>query len=365
MDWRSLLRRPQMAPIGIDFGVHRLNLLQLGGDIAMPELRAAVSVPYPVERERLFADPAALKSFVRQALTQAAFSGRRVSPALPPGQVRILPLTVHVGAGQNEQQAVARAVRDQLGGPAAESVVDYYHVRNVEANEPERQVLVAVARRDDVLAYLDVLRAVGFDPVSLDIGPAAIARLLAAMQRDDYEQSVMLINFGVAKSFITVVWGRRLMLDREIDFGEFQLATKLAKSLGLSYDIAHSLLCEHGIGTKTRGAHANGLAQRDIGHTIREILHPEFALLADELSRTQVYVASRTRGNSVSRVYLNGSVARYPNIQDRIDELIALPVELLDPLSVFGREPGVLSGTEIDQGFALAAGLALRGYRHG
>jgi len=138
---------------------------------------------------------------------------------------------VHVPAGQSEQQAVAKVVRDQLGAAALESVVDYYQVRSADASSTERQVLAAVASNAHVHAYLDALRGAGLEPVALDIGPAAIARLLAAMQ-EDYEQSVLLVNFGASKSFLTVIWGRRLMLDREVDFGEAQLVDKLARALG-------------------------------------------------------------------------------------------------------------------------------------
>jgi len=351
------------APIGIDFAAQRLNMLQVTPSPDGPALRAAVSLPYPAERAQLLADRAMLRRFVRAALASAPFAGRRVVSALAPGEVRILPLTVHLANGQSEGQAVAKAVRDQLGAAAADSVVDYYQVRSVDAAGPERQVLAAVAANGDVLAYLEALRGAGLEPVALDIGPAAMARLLATMQ-DDVEQSVLLINFGVRKSYLTVIWGRRLMLDREIDFGESQLVERLSLVLGLASDVALGLLREHGIGTPAAALPGQDAARPDIGRTIREILYQEFAALAEELVRTQVYVASRTRGSALSRVYLNGSVARYAHVRERIEELVRLPVEVLDPLRAFRARPGFAVDTDM-QGIALAAGLALRKDAHG
>lgn len=351
-------------PIGVDFAAQRLNMLQADASAAGPVVRAVVSLPYPCERAQLLANPKLLKTFVRDALSAAPFAGRQAISVLGPSEVRILPLTVHVQSGQGEAQAVARAVRDQLGAAAAESVVDYYLVRSVEASGQEKQVLAAVASSNAVLAYLDAVRGAGLEPVALDVGPAAIARLLAAMQ-EDYEQSVLLINFGASKSYLTVIWGRRLMLDREIEFGETQLVDRLSRSLGLSGDVALALLREHGIGTPAGAAHQMGGTQPDIGRTVREILYQEFAVLAEELVRTQVYVASRTRGGSISRVYLNGSVARYRHIGQRVEELVRLPVELLDPFKAFhGALPGA-AGSSDTHWVALAAGLALRGCRHG
>ena len=351
------------APIGVDFAAQRLNMLQRAPGPGGPVVRAAVSLPYPFERAQLLADPRRLKSFVREALAAAPFAGRRVVSVLAPSEVRILPLTVHVPEGQSEPQAVARAVREQLGAAVAESVVDYYQVRSVEAAGPERQVLAAVAASNNVLAYLETLRGAGLEPVALDIGPAAIARLLAAMQ-EDFEQSVLLINFGASKSYLTVIWGRRLMLDREIDFGEMQLVDRLSRALGLAPDVAHALLREHGIGTPAGAPHRTG-EQPDIGRTVREILYQEFAALAEELVRTQVYVASRTRGSTISRVYLNGSVARYRHIQERVEELVRLPVELLDPYKAFHGTGSAAALGNDTHGIALAAGLALRGEAHG
>ena len=364
--WLSSFTRrgaPAPSPIGVDFAAQRLNMVQTAPSPDGPVLRAALSLPYPLERARLLEEPRLLKQFVRDALHAAPFAGRRVVSVLAPSEVRILPLTVHVPSGQSETQAVAKAVREQLGAAAAASVVDYYQVRSVEAAGPEKQVLAAVAASANVLAYLESLRGAGLEPVALDIGPAAIARLLAAMQ-EDFDQSVLLINFGASKSYLTVIWGRRLMLDREIDFGEMQLVERLSRALGLSSEVALALLREHGIGTPA-GAPQGGGAQPDIGRTVREILYQEFAALAEELVRTQVYVASRTRGSAISRVYLNGSVARYRHIQQRVEELVQLPVELLDPLKAFqGAALSSPVGSDT-HGIALATGLALRGEAHG
>lgn len=356
-------KAPAAGPIGVDFAAQRLNMLQLTPSADGPILRAVVSLPYPAERAALLADRRMLRRFVGEALARAPFVGRRIVTALAPVDVRLLPLTVHVANGQTEDQAVAKAVREQLGPVAAESVIDYYQVRSADAAGPERQVLAAVASRTTVVTFLEALRHAGLATEALDIGPTAIARLLANMQ-EDFEQSVLLINFGIQKSFLTVIWGRRLMLDREIEFSESQLVERLSRVLGLDAEVAVGLLREHGIGNPASPLDQEDGARRDIGRTIREVLHKEFAALAEELVRTQVYVASRTRGGALSRVYLNGSVARYGYVRERIEELVRLPVEVLDPLRVFRSHPGQGAGSDL-HGIALAAGLALRGGARG
>jgi type IV pilus assembly protein PilM len=341
-------------PIGADFAATRLNLVQ-----AMPHeggwrLVAAASVAYPLAREELLATPDVLARFVAEALASAPFQGRRVVSSLPPADVRILPLTVHPGRREGEGQAAAKAALEQLGTTAAETVLDYYRVRGAEGDGGEIQVLVAAAAKTRVLSYLKMLESARLEPVALDIGPAAIARLLAAIHGSDIGRSVLLLNFGSTRSYLTVIWGRRLMLDREIDFGEEQLAATLGEALGLDGDTATSLLREHGIGARAAiGEHA------EVRRAIHEVLHPACLALADELAHTQVYVASRTRGSTISHVYLNGSLARYPDIQARIGELIDVPVQLLDPFQAFGAA-APKEGDTTGRAIALAAGLALR-----
>lgn len=347
-------RRKAVRPIGADFAANRLNLVQADVHDGRRRLRAAASVRYPMPRADLFAAPKQLARFVDAALRSAPFQGRRVVSALPPADVRILPLTVQLAAGQAEAQAVAQAAARQLGDTASQYVLDYYQIRGADADGMERQVLVAAALQPRVLDYLAGLEAAGLEPLALDIGPTAIGRLLATMHGNEVGQSVALLNFGTARSYLTVIWGRRLMLDREIDFGEERLARSLAAALDLPPDTATHLMREHGIGGR-------GNAHDELARAIREILHADCRALADELAHTQVYVASRTRGSSICRVYLNGSLARYPDIRERIGELIDVPVHLLDPLGAFDHALPAAHAAELSTPVALAAGLALRG----
>lgn len=370
MTLRHLLRRSSgrgqtaaARPIGADFAATRLNLVQCALDDERWQLRAAASVAYPMPREALLAAPRELARFVDGALAQAPFRGRRVVAALAPADVRILPLTVQVAAGQTEAQAVARAAAEQLGERAAAHVIDYYQVRGADMDGGERQVLLAAAPRERVLATLAMLESARLEPVALDIGPSAIGRLLAALHGSDVGQSVALLNFGSARSYLTVIWGRRLMLDREIAFGEDMLAGAVAGALDLPADTAASLLRQHGIGA--RAAAPDQTPQGELRRALRAILHPACQALADELAHTQVYVASRTRGSSISRLYLNGSLARYPDIGARIAELIDVPVHLLNPFDAFPSSPPDLAASEGASAIALATGLALRGGVHG
>jgi Tfp pilus assembly PilM family ATPase len=215
-----------------------------------------------------------------------------------------------------------------------------------------------------VLAYLDLLTGAGLDVAALDIGPAALVRLVChagAIHSSDFPRSpnVLLINFGAESSFVTVIWGRRLMLDRAVDFSERRLFTRLQQVLEMPEALVISVLYPQASNT-----HTNTDEQAATDQMVLEVLHPEIASLLQEINKTLVYTASKTRGKSVDMIYLAGRVARYPGLLRSLEAQLQIPVSLLDPAAVFASEKHPLSidnHLESMTGLALTTGLALRG----
>jgi type IV pilus assembly protein PilM len=362
MDIGHWLRRSGRAvtamPIGIEFASEALNMVQCEQGAGGIRIRAAATLPYGCNRDALLADRKRLRGLVDDALRSAPFEGRRVHTSLPANEVRIIPLTVSVSAAQGEAAAVIRALKEKLRSDLSGDVVDYLQVRSVAGGGAETSVLAAVAPRTAVLAHLHTFEHAGLEPMSVDVGPAALTRLLSSLQSDQQDGSVLLINFGIEKTYITVVWGRRLMLDREVQFGQSILISTLAGALDVDDGIARALLQSDGSPQPAAPAIGN-----DAERIIDEVLHPQFSILAEEVSRTLVYIASKTHGSATSSIYLNGSLALYPYVQRRVQRLFDVPVTLLDPLKGLpaAGPQAYHPRLQPNAGIALATGLALRG----
>ena len=169
--------------------------------------------------------------------------------------------------------------------------------------------------------------------------------------------NLLLINFGSRSSYLTVVWGRRLVLDRPVEFAEQRLLARLKNILDIAEPEGMRLLLERGLDTSSERNDAN-----EISHTLAEVLRPEFAALKAEVNKTLIYTASRTHGRSVDTIYVVGSVACYPGIEHLLREQFPVPLKILDPCSIFKHH---LNDSELSwlrrSGVAAAAGLALRG----
>ena len=346
--WKSAPRAFAPAPpIGFDLASERLNLAQLSRSGPNSSWRAAASLPYPTTRAELLEDPQRFRDFVQGALHSHGFRGRGVVSVLPPGDLQVISIDYSTPNGQDDTAVLLRTLKERFKNGLDDSVVDIIPIRR-PAESNLRSAVVAVAPRDRVLAHLALLQAAGLTPLAIDIGPAALARVARAVVVDQPRANLLLLNFGTRRSYMTLLWGRRLMFDRQADFGEQSLADTLARNLDLAPERALALLRRHGL-------HNQG---DEVGSTITELLKPDLQQLAHEVNRVLIYFASQTHGGSVDSIYISGSIARHPGAAACIGHLLAMPVHVLDPWQIPGNQhtPKV----ETPAGMAVAAGLALR-----
>ena len=148
----------------------------------------------------------------------------------------------------------------------------------------------------------------------------AIRRLVIRLALRDFGEDVMILHFGRDKSHLTVLWGRRLILYREIEFGENRAIEQVAKSLELPLDSAAALLLEFGVFPETASPYLDR-ASVEISETVMEILTPGFANIAEQIGNALIYTASRTRGESVEP-HLSGWRCRALARRGQVDQLV-------------------------------------------
>jgi type IV pilus assembly protein PilM len=346
------------SPIGLYLGPDRLNLVQMDG-AARPKLRAMASVAYADSREELQRDPVRVRALLKQAFDAQPFRGKTVVSCLPADQIKIISLTYRQAEGQADEAAVVAELRERLKDELDGMVVDYLPLRKDEGDAAKRDALVALAPRTQVMAYLHLLTDAGLQVDALDIGPAALTRVVKHAGARHFPEfplmpNALLINFGVESSYLTVIWGRRTVLDRAIEFSENRLFARLKTVLEMPSELATRILCQDG---------ELGEQHRDSRKIIEEVIRPDLALLHQEISKTLVYMASRTRGKSVDSVFLAGPAARYHVVVEGLAQQLKVPVHVLNPIVDFAADnrPDHDLSLGTTAGMALAAGLALRG----
>lgn len=358
----------ELSPIGFNMAREKMHLLQLEKKKNTIRIRANVSVPYPVNRAELLSSPAEFSLFIQKVLKTSTFKGKDIVSCLPNKGTKIINLSYQMQAGMNEDEAVVHEVMNCLDGNQSEYVIDYLPIRTENKNSATRTALVAVAKREAVTSYLELFAKANLTVRALDIGPAALRRLVVSFDSIDKFPLVLLMNFGRDRSYLTVIDGRRLIMDRELDFGENRLIRQLSKLLDLTEEQALRVLTQYGLWKSGPVFDQNRQDEvQEILSSVAEILHPVFLEFIDNVNKTLIYTASMLHGKSVQQIYLLGSVARYPGADAFLEQMLSLPVSVMDPFSLFetSNSHGKPLNLDITAGNALATGLALRGFSDG
>jgi len=345
--------------VGLHLGGERLNVAQMRETASGLAFRAAASVDIGCTREEMLAQPRWLKQVVKRVWAEHPFSGKDVVACMPHDQLKVFSVNYTAAEGQSDAQAITREIRERLNGNTDGMVVDFVSVRQADSDDPSKEAVVAAATREHVIAYLELLSGAGLTVTALDIGPTALTRVVpwAGKSPGGDMRNVLLINFGSACSYLTVMWGRRLMLDRAVEFSERCLLSRMKTVLDLTEQTAKQLLLKHGFAAAP-GAEGNG----EFSAALKEVLRPQFLALKAEVSKTLIYAASKTRGETVDKIFLVGGVARCPGIAELMSQDLSKTVEVLNPFSIF---PHRLTQEELavlwpHSGVAVATGLALR-----
>jgi Tfp pilus assembly PilM family ATPase len=265
---------------------------------------------------------------------------------------------------RNVDQEILKVLSNRLDGDIDDYVIDHMLVRS-NSDEEENISLATVASRDKVLDYLRVIAKSGFEVSALDVGPAAIKRLICTLYNEDSLETVLVINSGLTKSYLTIISGRRLLFDQQVSFGETLLMDQLSKTLELPEDVCRTLLHSHGFDTDPgKSLQLGSLSNADISYTLLEVLKPAFINLVEEINRVLIFTASQTHGLPISRFCLLGSVARWPGAESLLRELIDIPFsihknELAEYFIDLTMEEESWSSSIPE--LAVATGLALRG----
>lgn len=345
--------------IGLYVGSDTINLVQMEETSTYPRIRALASVALPQPKESLLRDAKGFRKLVNQVRASHPFAGNRVVTSLSATDVKITMVVYKRLKGQTEEGSLVAELRERMQADLDEQLVDFIGVRQSEANGEFGEALVAMAPRKPVMGYLECLSNAGLDVTALDVGPSALARLVHHSGAQNWKEfpslpNALLINVGEKSSFLTVIWGRRLILDRSIEFSEARLLARLGKVLGMPEHLAlHAL---HNL------SHTDPVSM-DTTRAVLEVLHTEIQALQQEINKTLVYMASKTRGKSVDVVHLAGRAASYPGLLNGVQETLRIKVYAINPITMFANRdnlPALNSELGLRAGVVLATGLALR-----
>jgi len=341
----------QYGPIGIDFSPNGLRMVQFKKQGDVLEIHASANISTVAEQ---LDSSHHLRVLIKQILKVNGFVGREVVTCLPPKDVKIMMLSYMRQVDKNDELLIVKRIAERIDDNIENYVIDYMMVRPKVVDGQERSVLVALAKHDQVITYLEYLRKAGLSVKVLEIEPTAVRRLISAKHDHQQNSNLMTISMGDSQTYITVLSGRRLIYERDIDFGEQQLIAALCKELDIDEHEARTMLERDNVNAAAKD-------EKDALVTVAlySVLKPLFLELVEDINRALIYAASETRGMPVKHVYLTNRVATWYGIENFINTLIEVPVSVLTPFDGF-KSAEVFAADSGPRG-AVATGMALHG----
>ena len=354
----------EIGSIGVDFTEDKVNLVQFGrmhdGDIA---LKTAICIPYTDSREELLSSPKTLRPVLQKIIKESEFTGKNVVTSMPSSDVRILSINYTSLNSKIDNESLLKALCDRVDEDLSEYVIDYLQVRTNDSDN-EQLALVALVRRELVITYLELLRRSGLNVEALEIRPAAIKRLIFSLIEPDDYRNILVINFGRTKSYLTIISGRRLLLDQELNFGAKILIEKISSVLDMTEDAAVELILKHGFEvSSTSDSFQTSYTDEDISKTLLDIAKPVFSELIEEINRILIFAASENHGETISKIYLLGSISGWKGMDTYLEKKLKISFEVLNsPLKTFCKPISYINDELINSPhISIAAGLAMRG----
>ena len=200
--------------IGLEFAQKGVNAVQLCrqacGTLMIREFN---SVHYPEHFQLANYSSKDFRRLMLQVFKGKQFSGRRVNTTMPASEVKIISVNYVSKKGQSEVEAITNAISEHFDGELENHVLDYLPVRN-ENKSSSSMAIVALSEKSRIVNYLECLRKSGLTVEGLEVGPSAITRLISSLHKPSEAETVLVVNFGWQKSFLSVISGRRSVVHR-------------------------------------------------------------------------------------------------------------------------------------------------------
>ncbi|MFZ2875547.1 MAG: pilus assembly protein PilM [Phycisphaerales bacterium] len=385
----------QVSPVGIDFGVGSLKMVQSGGSSG-GELVGVAGVETPPE---LYGDHNARLKFqlaqLPRLMKEGGFKGRRVVCAIPNWRVMCKHLQVTRVEGVPLPVLIESAMPAQLGCDP----LSVLH-RDVEVGlvNGRTEVIVIATPREFIDRLVRGLTSAKLEPVGMHSEFTSTLRAFDGIHRrdKDMDYNTLYLDIGAGTTNVMVAHGTGLAFARVISVGGLQIDRAIAQTCGCSPAEARAKRLALGLTAppppRPAAAAPDSSAITGVVDPTAERrvavppqlpgLSPEVTsqpaspvvpeggnadealeILADEVQMCLRYHASQHPSRRVDRVIFVGGEARHRGLCQHLTRVLKLPGFMADPLSRLTRRggdpcPGVDLGLP-QPAWAVAMGLCM------
>ena len=343
--------RPGQLPIGIDFGVSSLKVIQITG-AEPPSLVAAAELLTP---EDLLTDTAGRLRYQMEELPglirKTKFKASRAACAIPASAMFCKHLQLVGGKDANWSAMVNQHVAQRMGcDPSA--LVCRHVVVNEAGGGGRSEVIAFAAARALVDKLMASVKASKLSLVGMHAEHTAATRAVRPGAAQDDEDAVLVIDLGRETTKVSIARGHEMLFARVIEFGGRHLdeavvrQTQCALSSALGRRLALETLEPGGAGEHEENP-GGGTFVKAVARPV-DLAEP-MEILADEIGMCLRYHNWVSPSESVGKIVFVGGEARHAAMCTELARRLRLPAEVVDPMARIGR-PGSERVSGVDFG---------------
>lgn len=337
-------RDRQDTVAGIDLGGDAVRIVQLDRTTTPYTVVQCVSLPWP-ERERIVpgvTDPATLGSLIAQMLDTRGIELSKVSCALASPSVFTKRIKTPALEWKDLKAHVELESLAVIPASAGGVQIDFHPLRRV--GKEQLEVLLVAAKQEAIEMLRRTMAAADLEVAVLDVDSFATENAFEVALPDRVGQTVAIVNIGAGFSTISVRTGGISSYAGDIPLGVSTVIDSLSDSTGVSLSEAYRLILHP---AKARGETPDSLSFV-LNQTVSEISR-----------RLSLFWTVAEVDRPFEGIVLCGEGGSIIGLRELLAEKTGVPVEVLDPLSVF-YVPDNLTIDGHPSDYTIATGLALR-----
>jgi type IV pilus assembly protein PilM len=312
-------------------------------------------------------DAMAVGAALKRLWRDAGFKGKRVVTGIA-GQ-RVVARTTELPMLHDDElrSSLPFHVQELIPIPIDEAVIDHQIVETVTVTaddglvEERLRVLVVAAHRDVLRSLLAALEVAGLEPDRVDLIPFALIRSLHG--RDFAEltdadagaasEAIVDIGGGITNVIVHEHGVPRFL--RSLGTGGVEVTEALVTDLDVDFGQAEAL--------KRSAAGSDAATATDVTvQQARDLYRAALAPVLEEIRASLEFWETQSPDQAMSRIVVTGGGGRAPEVLNRLERLVGIPVVGGDPFRhVDGRAVDGDTLTMARPVAAVALGLALSG----
>lgn len=233
--------------IGLDVGSSHIKAVQLHRKNKSFYLYRYLveETPGDILAEGKILDPDLLVDRLSLLAKKASFRGRRVASSLRRENVTLRRLTLPRMSPRELKEAMKFQVQKEVNIPLEELVFDYIPLNGFSGNQEEgkeQELLLAVASRQVVEGYLEVLEEAGFQPAALEVEVLALLRTFSFyFKRRDYsvgQGNYILLDLGEENTSLIILEEGKYSFHRYLSLGSSSFLKGVREAYGITKEKA-------------------------------------------------------------------------------------------------------------------------------